>query len=244
MAPPEGLWRRWRRDYRHLAGPESLHGATNYEAYKGFWSSANDRNMHEVAYALKRQFQSPGIYRHLSLVNFLDNHDVNRIASVLAEPAHLYPLHLLLLTLPGTPALYYGSETGLAATKGQDDWPLRPRLRPEGLSGIAPSLPGDIARLAALRREHPVLAQGAYRELSVGPDWLVFQRGEGQDAALVLVSLAQDARTLEVSLAGLGDSGAGLWRDVLNGGDFAAEARGLLRLELPGCWGRVLRPMG
>jgi glycosidase len=79
-------------DYRRWANPQTLDSATNYEAYKGLYSSHNDRNYFEIAYPLKREFGEEGLYTGLPLHNFADNHDVNRVASTLAKPAHLYPL--------------------------------------------------------------------------------------------------------------------------------------------------------
>lgn len=47
------------------------------------------------------------------LYTFVDNHDEDRIASKLLNPAHLAPLYTLLFTLPGIPSIYYGSEWGI-----------------------------------------------------------------------------------------------------------------------------------
>src|SRR3712207_8694139 len=50
-------------DYRRLANPEVLDSATNYELYKGLYSSHNDGNYFEVAHSLERQFGERGLYR-------------------------------------------------------------------------------------------------------------------------------------------------------------------------------------
>ena len=63
-----------------------LDSVTNYECYKGLYSSLVERNYFEIAYALNRQFGPDGIYRGLPLYNFADNHDVNRVASSLRNP--------------------------------------------------------------------------------------------------------------------------------------------------------------
>jgi glycosidase len=66
---------------------------------------------------------------YLPLYAFADNHDVNRVASNLTNPAHLYPLYTLLLTMPGVPSIYYGSERGIAGQRvNGSDAPLRPSL--------------------------------------------------------------------------------------------------------------------
>jgi cyclomaltodextrinase len=46
-------------DYRDWAGSTGFHSTTNYELYKGLWSSFNDANFFEVCYSLNRQF-GPG----------------------------------------------------------------------------------------------------------------------------------------------------------------------------------------
>ena len=68
-------------DYNRWANDEMLDSVTNYECYKGLYSSHNEKNYFEIAYSLNRQFGNGGIYRDLNLYNFVDNHDVNRLAS-------------------------------------------------------------------------------------------------------------------------------------------------------------------
>ncbi|NTV64720.1 MAG: alpha-amylase, partial [Oscillochloris sp.] len=109
-------------DYHKLTEGGNLDSATNYELFKGLYSSLNDRNYFEVAYALNRQFGPAGLYRSLPLYNFADNHDVARVASLLSKARHLYPLYALLFTAPGVPSIYYGSEWAIGGLKGQDDW--------------------------------------------------------------------------------------------------------------------------
>ncbi|MBC7961261.1 MAG: alpha-amylase, partial [Vallitaleaceae bacterium] len=99
-------------DYVGLAKSGEFDALTNYECYKGLYSSLNDRNYFEIAYALNRQFGEQGIMKDIGLYNFVDNHDVNRVASNLLKESHLYPLYLLLYTMPGIPSVYYLSEYG------------------------------------------------------------------------------------------------------------------------------------
>jgi len=104
-------------DYRQWVHEGGLCATTNYEAYRSLWSARNDKNYFELSYSLNRQFGQDGIYRGLDLYSFADNHDVDRVASTLKDPRHLYPLYLLLLTMPGIPSLYYGSEWGIAGRR-------------------------------------------------------------------------------------------------------------------------------
>ncbi len=67
--------------------------------------------------------------RGLKLYSFVDNHDVDRIASQLKVPGHIFPVYTLLYTLPGIPSIYYGSEWGILGRKeGGNDEPLRPAI--------------------------------------------------------------------------------------------------------------------
>ena len=43
-------------DYTQLVNPDLLDSVTNYECYKGLYSSFNTHNMHEIGYSLNRQF--------------------------------------------------------------------------------------------------------------------------------------------------------------------------------------------
>lgn len=156
-----------------------LDSVTDYEAWKGLWSSLNDGNFHEIAWTLDRLFSAGGLCAGAALYNFADNHDVDRVASLLENVADLYPLYALLYAMPGVPSLYYGSERGLQGRKaGGDDSPLRPRLTP-GVPAVEfpqPDLRVALARFAAARRSSTALRRGGYRKLAVGPRSLDFLR--------------------------------------------------------------------
>ena len=106
-------------DYRELVQPGLLDSCTNYEAFKGIWSSFNERNLFEIAHSLNRQSGPDGIYREMSLYTFVDNHDQDRIASRLTHHEDLASVYTLLLTIPGMPSIYYGSEWGITGAKGR-----------------------------------------------------------------------------------------------------------------------------
>ena len=117
----------------HAAGIRlGLDSVIKYEAWKGLWSSHNAGNYFEMAWTLRRQFGEAGLYRGKRLYAFADNHDVDRLASTLRDPAHLYPLSILLYAMPGIPSIYYGSEWGIGGRKAEgDDSPPRRRRSAE-----------------------------------------------------------------------------------------------------------------
>ena len=223
-------------DYRRLAGAGRLDAVTNYEGYKALHSSHNERNYFELAYALQRQFGPGGVYAGLGLYNFADNHDVERIASVLQDPVFLYPLTCLLMSMPGIPSVYYGSEWGVAGKRSpHSDEALRPQLD-LAAGGPHPKLAGDITRLAGLRRELPALRRGGYRQVHVAAQQLVFLREHPAGNVLVAVNAAPRPVELELGVP-LAD---GWLRDRLNP-DGSVEIRaGRMRLNLPPGWARIM----
>jgi|GEM_PF-6598307 len=53
---------------------------------------------------------------YLPLYAFAHNHDVNRVAGNLTNPAHLYPLYALLLTMPEEAIPFSGGKARITAT--------------------------------------------------------------------------------------------------------------------------------
>lgn len=106
-------------DYNTIVNDDMLHSATNYECYKGLYSSFNSMNMFEIAHSIQRQFGKEQwcLYRGKHLLTFVDNHDVNRIASTLTKKKHLPLIYGLMCSMPGIPCIYYGSEWGAEGVK-------------------------------------------------------------------------------------------------------------------------------
>ena len=227
-------------DYNTWANPQALDSVTNYEAYKGLYSSLVDKNYFEIAYALNRQFGSGGLYKDLPLYNFADNHDVNRVASNLTNPSHLFPLYLLLFTMPGVPAIYYGSEWGIEGKRTkQDDTVLRPNLDLKAIQHNAPQprLPGVIAQLAALRQAHPALRFGSYSQLYVSHEQLAFLRQSQTEAIVVLLNAAETSAAFDLELP----FNATRATDLFNGNEQFTIEGNRLHIENTGPhWGRVL----
>jgi cyclomaltodextrinase / maltogenic alpha-amylase / neopullulanase len=228
-------------DYRKWANPEMLDSVTNYECYKSLYSSHVDKNYFEIAYALNRQFGEGGLYRNLPLYAFADNHDVNRVASNLKNPAHLYPLYSLLFTMPGVPSIYYGSEWGIEGKRsGTDDHALRPRLDLFDVSDSRPhrDLPGLISRLARIRRHSEALRYGNYRQLLVNHEQFAFARQTQEDCVVVVVNAADKPVRVELSLP---VTDKNRLFDLLNEGDSFPVRRGKAQIEIvKPCGSRIM----
>lgn len=221
-------------DYRQVAFPGGLDSTTNFECYKGLYSSFNDKNFFEIGWSLKRQFGPEGLYRSIPLVSFVDNHDVDRIASTIDDQRDLIPLHLFLFTIPGVPTLYYGSEIGIAGVKGIDDWPLRPGLAPDrfdSMSAGEADLFGAIKRFASLRQELPQLQSGSFRELAIEHEQYLFCREDTVGSVFLAVNAADEGATITVP-------------EAIRGVDLLADETIDLtsgeELSIPPKWGRII----
>lgn len=173
-------------------GNRLLHSVTNYELHKGLYSGHNDHNYFEIAHTIRREFDSNGgIYRGMNLYSFVDNHDVDRLASKLRVAGHLPLVYTLLYFLPGIPSIYYGSEWGIQGRKeGGNDDPMRPALNLEEMKvhGPHPELTEWISELAKIRKAHPESVHGTYRELLLTNRQYAFARILDDKAVIVAVN--------------------------------------------------------
>ncbi len=173
-------------DYNQWMNDRACHSVTNYECYKGLYSSFNTGNMHEIAYSLNRQYGSEPwcLYTGKQLFSFVDNHDVTRAATIMTDPRELAPLYGLLFGMPGVPAVYYGSEWGMAGDKKNGDPALRPAVeKPE-----ENELTAWIAALAKARQGSAALCIGSYRNVLVQPRQLLFERRAAGERVLVAIN--------------------------------------------------------
>lgn len=192
-------------DYRDWANEDMLHSVTNYECWKGIYSSHNDKNYFEIAYSLDREFGQGGIYSHLYLYNFVDNHDVNRIASLLKDKRDLKNVYTLLFTIPGTPSIYYGSEWGIKGEKGcgaTTDDAIRPSLNLTNYRNSNMDLIGHIKKLADTRCKSKALKYGNYEKVFVKNEQFAFARKYEEETAIVVFNVADNQENISFQYAG------------------------------------------
>ena len=178
-------------DYNQIVNDEMLHSCTNYECYKGIYSSFNSMNMFEIAHSLNRQYgpEQWCIYRGKHLMSFVDNHDVTRIASILTNKNHLPLTYGLLLGMPGVPCIYYGSEWGEEGVKApNNDYALRPCFEEPKPN----ELTEQIKKMIHVRTESNALCHGSYRNVVITNHQLIFERKTDDERILVAIN-ASDA---------------------------------------------------
>lgn len=196
-------------DYNRWMGEELCHSVTNYECYKGLWSSFNSMNMFEIGHSLARQFgpEQWTLYKGCHLLSFLDNHDVSRIASQLTNPEQLKAAYALMFGMPGVPAVYYGSEWGILGDKKQGDDALRPELELPQWNGLC----DWIEKLAQAKRGSKAMCYGSYRNVVLTNKQIIFERKCDDERVLVAINADQESYVAHF------DAGCGLAWDLITG---------------------------
>lgn len=177
-------------DYNRWANNDTLDSVTNYECYKGIYSSHNDHNYFEIAHSLNRQFANGGIYQNIYTFNFVDNHDVNRLASMLKDKNHLYNVYSMMYTMPGVPSIYYGSEFGIEGKRTQhSDYELRPCLDLNNVENADYSLFEHIVKLGKIRLSLEALKYGKFENVNIMNEKLVYKRQTDNQTVFIAFNL-------------------------------------------------------
>ncbi|WP_306204385.1 alpha-amylase family glycosyl hydrolase [Actinoplanes sp. RD1] len=186
-------------DYKAIVAESTLDTLTQYELWKAIWSSLNDGNFFELAWALDRHNGYLGDFVPLT---FTGNHDVTRLATRLSDERHLAHALAVLCTVGGTPSVYYGDEQafrGLKEDRAGGDDAVRPAF---------PAAPGDLAPygwpayrlhqdLIGLRRRHPWLHTARVRPIELRNEHLVYETtGDGERLVVALNVAAGPAKVV------------------------------------------------
>ena len=185
-------------DYNQWVNDNACYSVTNYECYKGIYSSFNSSNMHEIAYSLNRQFGNEQwcIYRGKHLFSFVDNHDVARIASQLTDLEKLPLIYGMLFSLPGIPCIYYGSEWGQTGKKEQGS---DASLRPEYEKPLPNDLTEYIKKLVEIRNKYKALQLGEYNERILTNKQFVFERVFENQKIIIALNLDENEYTISLN---------------------------------------------
>ena len=196
-------------DYNQWMNDSMCHSVTNYECYKGLYSSFNSMNMFEICHSLARQFgpEQWTLYKGKHLLSFVDNHDVTRVASILSNEEHLPLIYALSFGMPGIPCVYYGSEWGAKANKSEGDPALRACFdKPE-----FNELSEFIAKLAAAKKGSKALNYGNFRNVVLTNHQCIFERACDGERVLVAINASDQPYTAHF------DAGCGMATDLITG---------------------------
>ncbi|MDE7434416.1 MAG: cyclomaltodextrinase [Lachnospiraceae bacterium] len=196
-------------DYNQLLNDGMCHSVTNYECYKGLFSSFNSMNMFEICHSLARQFgpENWTLYRGKHLLSFVDNHDVTRIASNLQNENHLPIIYALAFGMPGIPCVYYGSEWGTKAHKSEGDPALRACFDKPEFGELA----AWISQLAEAKKNSKALNYGNYRNVVLTNHQCIFERACEDERVMVAINASDQPYTAHF------DAGCGRAEDLISG---------------------------
>jgi len=180
-----------------------------------------------------------------ALLNLVDSHDTTRILwtltpgaddpavkespAALAEgKAKLRLVAAIQLTWPGMASIYYGTEAGLTGHDDPDD------RRPYPWDDRDEELRDWYRLLGRLRTDHVSLREGDLRFVHADDEagTLAWVRRTDAEAAVTVLNLSAEQRTIEIDLSGHLPNGAKL-RDGLIGLEAAVGSNGRMSIELP-----------
>jgi glycosidase len=178
-------------DYGAVVRDGGLDSVTQYELWKAVWSSFNDRNLFELAWALERHDGFTGTFVPLT---FVGNHDVTRIASRLDDPELLGHALAVLFGVAGVPAVYYGDEQAFRGVKeeraGGDD-AVRPPFpaTPDELAPYGRPVFRTHQELIGVRRRHHWLTGASTTVDHVANEQIAITSESGGRRVVVLLNI-------------------------------------------------------
>ena len=189
----------WHDSLPWLQGDE-YDSTMNYpflECLHNFWLDSQDAR--ELKYGLNRCYSLYPRQVNSVLFNFLDTHDTMRAVTRCGNPDTFYQQLTLLMTLPGSACIYYGTEIALEG--GDDPDCRRPMPWHRIEKGECDAALKETERLIRLRRAYPQLRRGniLWRHSETVPRLVCYARAE-ESGCLIAVFLNAD--TVPVTIPG------------------------------------------
>ncbi len=200
-------------DYPAFVGDAHVDTVTQYELWKAMWSSITDKNFFELDWTLKRHGK---FLETFVPQTFVGNHDTTRISSLLGADGGLVA-QAIIMTLGGTPSIYYGDEQGFTGVKEDrqfGDDAVRPPLpvSPGELLGFGHTTYQALRSLVWLRRKRPWLTRALTTTVAVTNTSYSYRScALGDDSTFVDVQLSIDEAGTAHALI-LDEGGHTLWQ--------------------------------
>ncbi|EAK88222.1 alpha amylase, partial [Cryptosporidium parvum Iowa II] len=219
-------------------------GVTNYVLWDAIWKSHRFNNLELLANVISQQndlFSSGWMY------NFVDNHDVTRIASQIEIEDDLLTVYIILFMLNGSPSIYYGSEFRFKGVKGKGrraDFQLRPKLTIKDLEWLNSDKNDGflvLIKFISQIRGHPIigkiLTKGNYSLLLNTKTLLVFERRIKEEFIFVAINI--DTKSVEDFEVDWKEKD-GQWRDILSPSDTYQSKKGKIKINVLSNWAIII----
>jgi len=151
------------------------------------------------------------IYEHLcydyvyadisNVLRFLDNHDTDRFLNKMPDNLNAFKQGIaLLLTIPGTPQIYYGTELLMHGTKEKGDgfirldvpggWPGDEvnQFEPSGRTAMQNEAWNYLQNLLKWRKGNDVIAKGKMKHFAINQGVYVYERSLNGKSVLVIMN--------------------------------------------------------
>ena len=165
-------------------------------------------------YTLDNAINKTGVdYKYKeNLVTFIDNHDMPRFLSINNDPGQLHLALAFLMTVRGTPCIYYGTEQYLYNnSNGGGDPYNRPMMTNWDQSTTAYQL---INKLSALKQNQPALQYGDHQQRWINNDVYIYERQFYDNVVLVAINKSSSWQNITGLYTALPP---GTYSDQLNG---------------------------
>jgi glycosidase len=121
-----------------------------------------------------------------NLITFIDNHDMSRFLTLQNNTTWLHQSLAFMMTVRGTPCIYYGTEQYLHNdTNGGGDPYNRPMMPGFSTTTTAYQV---LSKLSTLRQNQPALAYGSHQERWLNDDVYIYERRFYNDVVLVAIN--------------------------------------------------------
>jgi glycosidase len=138
-------------------------------------------------------------YPGLGLATLLDNHDMNRFLWMAGGNLDRLKLAAtLLLTLPGTPVIYYGTEVGLSQRFDGVIENAEARLPMLWGGDQNQDLLEHFQALGRLRRDSAALRRGDRRTVLADAEVFAYERSAGAEKVIVALNFSEQPQRREV----------------------------------------------
>jgi glycosidase len=172
-------------------------------------------------------FIYPDIY---NVLRFLDNHDTDRFLKKYPEELSGWKQAItFLLTMPGTPQLYYGTELLMHGNKSRSDGDIRRdvpggwpgdktnQFTSEGRDEMQNEAFDFLSKLLHWRQENEVIARGGMKHYVLQKGVYVYERFLGDEKVLVFMNGTSNEVTVNLDRYAESVQGLRSARDFLTG---------------------------